>query len=96
MKQRHAPGGGEVTLRIDARAGGAIIEVGDDGPGIPTLDRTRAMEPFHRLARASGEGSGLGLGIAREAAASLGGTPELTERGAGPGLVFRYRRRVAP
>jgi two-component system, OmpR family, sensor kinase len=86
--------GGKVTLRVGLRGGEAIIEVIDDGPGIPVADRVRAMEPFHRLAQAGGEGSGLGLSIAREAAASLGGTLELAQRSQGSGLVFRYCQRV--
>jgi len=92
---RYTPEGGEVTLRLAADAGEAIIEVIDNGPGIPAAERARAMEPFHRLASTGGEGSGLGLSIAREAAARLGGVLELAERRGGPGLVFRYRQRSA-
>lgn len=88
--------GGQVTLRIDADRDCVIIEVIDDGPGIPAAERARVLEPFHRLERASGVGSGLGLSIAREAAARLGGVLELAGRGDGSGLVFRYyQRRVA-
>ena len=69
------------------------------------------MEPFHRLphggsqegerlgsqdsARGRETGSGLGLSIAREAAARLGGVLELAQRQGGTGLVFRYRQRLA-
>jgi len=92
---RYTPEGGEVTLRLDADAQDAIIEVIDNGPGIPAAERDRVLEPFHRLARGGGEGSGLGLSIAREAAARLGGTLELAARRGGPGLTFRYRQRRA-
>jgi len=37
-----------------------------------------------------GEGSGLGLSIAREAANGLGGTVSFHERDDGPGLIFRF------
>jgi len=87
--------GGEVTLRIDADPEYATIEVIDDGPGIPAAERARVLEPFHRLEQASGEGNGLGLSIAREAAIRLGGRLELADRSGEPGLTFRYRQRRA-
>jgi len=92
---KYAPKDGEVTLRIDADPEYAIIEVIDDGPGIPAAERARVLEPFSRLEQPSREGSGLGLSIAREAASRLGGTLELAERSGGrPGLTFRYRQRL--
>ena len=85
--------GGQVTVRIDADQDQAIIEVIDDGPGIPAADRDRVLEPFRRLPQASGQGSGLGLSIAREAAIRQGGSLELAERDGQTGLIFRYRQR---
>lgn len=76
----------EVVVRA-ARdgAGRALLEVLDDGPGIPEADRERVFERFVRLdadrGRASG-GTGLGLAIAREIARAHGGEVEVT---AGPG-----------
>jgi len=87
--------GGKVTLGIDADAHDAIIEVIDDGPGIPAAGRDRVLEPFRRLAQANRQGSGLGLSIAREAAMKLGGSLELAERNGQTGLIFRYRQRRA-
>lgn len=97
---KYAPLGGEVTLRLcPARAGephagpdGDVIEIIDDGPGIPPAERARVFDPFHRLPGAAAEGSGLGLAIAREAAAALGGTVSLHHRTGGSGLVFRYHQ----
>jgi len=88
----HGRAGGQVTVRIDADQDQAIIEVIDDGPGIPAAERASALEPFHRLEHAGAAGSGLGLSIAREAAVRLGGILELADRSDGPGLTFRYRQ----
>ncbi|WP_308109100.1 sensor histidine kinase, partial [Streptomyces antimicrobicus] len=74
---RHARG--EVVVRAyrDDGTGAPVLEVTDDGPGIPEADRERVFERFVRLdpdrARAGG-GAGLGLSIAREIARTHHGT----------------------
>ncbi|SOD59299.1 Signal transduction histidine kinase [Streptomyces zhaozhouensis] len=67
--QRHAAG----RVRVSLRAVGdeALLEVGDDGAGVPEADRERIFERFVRLddARSRDEGgAGLGLAIARDVA----------------------------
>jgi two-component system OmpR family sensor kinase len=83
--------GGEVTLRLASDDLGALIEVVDNGPGIPLPDRERVFDSFYRMSGAGRDGSGLGLAIAREAAARLGGTVRLHDPREGSGLVFRFR-----
>lgn len=65
-----------VVVRAAAEEGWALLEVTDDGPGIPEADRDRVFERFVRLdadrGRAGG-GTGLGLAIAREIARAHGG-----------------------
>ncbi len=89
---KYTPEGGEVTLRLLSDNDHAVIEVVDNGPGIPVLERERVLDAFYRMPGAAGEGSGLGLAIAREAAIRLGGSVSVHEREQGPGLIFRYRQ----
>jgi signal transduction histidine kinase len=67
-----------VTLRVGLDAEQAVVEVLDDGPGIPMADRDRIFERFVRLdesrARDEGVGSGLGLAIVSEIVRGHGGT----------------------
>ena len=61
---------------------GTIVEIADDGPGIPAYERERVFGRFVRLdaSREHASGSaGLGLAIAREIAAAHGATIVLTE-----------------
>ena len=65
---RFTPEGGEVTLRAGARGSTVVLEVLDNGPGIPPEALARVFERFYRTdeARTTDEGgSGLGLAIAR-------------------------------
>lgn len=80
----------QVTLRVRTEAGRLLIEVVDDGDGIPADQRERVFDRFTRLDDARDRdagGSGLGLAIARELARRDGG--EITLHDADPGLVAR-------
>lgn len=89
---KYTPVGGEVTLRLLPNDKDDVIEVVDNGPGIPFTERERIFDSFYRIPGASGDGSGLGLAIAREAANRLGGTVSAHARQEGSGFVFRYRQ----
>jgi signal transduction histidine kinase len=62
---RHGPADGTVTVSAAADAGRLVIEVADEGPGIPVEQRYRVFERFTRGDRSTGGGTGLGLAIAR-------------------------------
>jgi signal transduction histidine kinase len=65
-----------VTFALTERDGTAVLEVGDDGPGIPEGERERAFERFTRLDEArtpAAGGTGLGLAITREIVQAHGG-----------------------
>ncbi len=70
-----------VALR--QRPGGYLIEVKDEGPGIPDWEKEKVFEAFYRSASArelDSEGMGLGLPIARSIILAHGGTIELRDR----------------
>ncbi|MEF3118367.1 HAMP domain-containing sensor histidine kinase [Streptomyces chrestomyceticus] len=79
---RYAASGVRIVAWGDPEAGQAVLEVVDDGPGVPEADRGKVFERFARLDAARGRetgGTGLGLAIARGIARAHGG--ELTVRG---------------
>jgi signal transduction histidine kinase len=84
----HAESG--VELRLDSHDGHVVLDVIDDGPGVPVDEREQIFERFHRgdPARTRGApGTGLGLAIARSLAERAGGRLELLD--SGPGARFR-------
>jgi signal transduction histidine kinase len=71
---RHSPADGTVTAAARREAERLVIEVTDEGPGIPPEERAGVFERFTRGARAGGKtGTGLGLAIARWAVELQGG-----------------------
>ena len=56
-------GSGTITVRTRAREDAIVVEVVDDGPGIPEEIQSRVFEPFFTT-KDVGEGTGLGLEIA--------------------------------
>ncbi|GGO14897.1 hypothetical protein GCM10010116_30010 [Microbispora rosea subsp. aerata] len=88
---RHAASAVEVRVRAEEAA--ALLEVRDDGPGIPPEDREAVFDRFTRLDDArtrDAGGSGLGLAIVKEIATRHGGTVTITDAPAG-GACFTVR-----
>jgi signal transduction histidine kinase len=84
--------GKHANVRLQRLAGaGFVVEVSDDGPGVPDIEKPKVFEPFYRTQAArdrDSQGMGLGLSIARSVVLSHGGTIELHD--ATPtGLVVR-------
>ncbi|MXG88929.1 HAMP domain-containing protein [Nocardioides sp. YIM 123512] len=85
-------GRGRVVLTTTLELGSVVIEVEDDGPGVPEADRERIFERLTRLddarERRSG-GVGLGLAIARGIARAHGGDLTCHQARRGSGARFR-------
>jgi two-component system, OmpR family, sensor kinase len=80
-----------VEVAIGRDGSDVVVEVRDHGPGIPSEERERVFERFHRLDHQGIPGSGLGLAIAAAVVRSHRGTIELRDPPAGNGLLVRVR-----
>jgi signal transduction histidine kinase len=74
----HTAAGVRIVVRVRSDGGRAVLEVADDGAGIPPEARTHVFERFYRLEGRRAAGSGLGLAIARELAEVMDGRLELS------------------
>lgn len=79
---KYTPDGGRAVVRLRCGERWCVIEVEDNGPGIPDDEKTKVFERFYRLddsrARDTG-GTGLGLAITREAVLLHNGKIEVTD-----------------
>jgi C4-dicarboxylate-specific signal transduction histidine kinase len=79
--------GNEVKIAVRRGTGNRIlIQVSDNGPGVPAAIRDRIFEPFFTT-KAVGEGTGLGLAMAYGLVRDMGGTLSLLPDG--PGATFQ-------
>ncbi len=73
----HAVGpGGTVRVRCKQEEPFVVVEVEDDGPGVPEGSEELIFDPFFST-KAPGEGTGLGLAVSRSLAEAMGGLLEL-------------------
>ena len=85
---RYGRKGGRVVVELTELAGGLVLCVADDGPGIAPAERDLIFDRFYRGAGHETAGSGLGLAIVKEAATRLGGSVRLTRGLEGNGCGF--------
>ncbi|HSK50749.1 MAG TPA: HAMP domain-containing sensor histidine kinase [Solirubrobacterales bacterium] len=94
----HTPAGCRIELSLHERDGEAVLEVGDEGPGIPSELRAQVFDRFvrgeGRADVAAVPGTGLGLAIVRSVAESHGGKAEIADSPSG-GALFRIRLPLA-
>ena len=86
---RYTQPGGKVTVALRFASGVAVIEVADNGPGIPAGERSRVCNRFVRLVGTGTTGAGLGLSIVSRAVELLGASLELADNPDGRGLCVR-------
>lgn len=85
---KYSPDGGRVLLRATRQGGNAVLEVSDQGRGIPPAQRDAALLPFRRLESAPEvPGSGLGLSLVAAVVRLHGGRLQLDDNA--PGLIVR-------
>jgi two-component system OmpR family sensor kinase len=88
---RHTPEGSEIQVAVERRNGHAVLEVSDDGPGLPVGMEDQIFSRFVRGAGpadvAADSGTGLGLAIVKAVATSHGGD---VEAGASPAGGARF------
>jgi signal transduction histidine kinase len=81
---RHAAS--EIRLALRGDDGRVVLEIDDDGPGVPSEQRTAVFERFTRLDDARDRqhgGAGLGLAIVAEIAAAHGGSASVVDAPSG-------------
>lgn len=77
---KYTPGGGEVGLTVAVQNGKAVLEVTDNGMGIPAEALPHVFERFFRVDKARSRalgGAGLGLPIVKSICTAHGGTVEV-------------------
>jgi signal transduction histidine kinase len=98
---KYSPAGGEITLTAaeehDATGAWAVVQVRDQGIGIPAEDLPHVFDRFYRAGNARGQapGSGIGLAGARQIVEQHGGRIS-AESELGAGATFTLRLPLAP
>ena len=89
-----APGHVTVRLQSDPFSRALVLQVEDNGPGVPAAERETVFQPFYRALGTNVHGTGLGLSIVREIAAQHRAVVDLDDAHPGqqpPGALFTVR-----
>lgn len=90
---KYAPEGSVIRIEGWADADNVVVQVSDEGPGIPPADLTRVFDTFYRVRKGDQvrAGTGLGLSICRGFIEAMGGTITAGNRTDRSGAVFTVR-----
>ena len=93
---KYAPEGSRIELRARRDGDAVVIEVVDEGPGIPPGDLERIFDKFYRVHAQDRHraGTGLGLAICRGFVEAQGGRIEAQNRRDHPGAILTLRMPV--
>jgi len=83
--------GARITVRFFKKGDQAIVEVEDNGPGIPVDEQVKIFERFYRIPGGSEEGCGLGLPIVKEIISRHSGHISIINENSKVGTVFRIQ-----
>lgn len=86
---RYCNENGHIVVRLSKLQHEVMLEVCDNGPGIPAELRARVFERFFRILGNKSPGSGLGLGIVQQICQLHNGRVELDAPQTGTGLIVR-------
>lgn len=78
---------GKIIVRVYQQSNEIVLQVRDDGPGIPIELRTRVFERFFRILGNKEQGSGLGLSIVQQICTLHNGRVVLDKPAEGTGLI---------
>jgi two-component system sensor histidine kinase GlrK len=73
---KYSPVGGRIGIRVSRRAEQVVVDIMDEGPGIPNDERERIFEPFFQGKTPTGRhirGTGIGLSVVQECVEAHGG-----------------------
>jgi signal transduction histidine kinase len=97
---RYTPDGGVIRLAGFADSGRAVVEVSDNGVGIPLDQQAIIFEKFtqleHPMSDRSRSGLGIGLSLVKELVTLHHGTVTVSSQGPGQGSTFRIEMPLAP
>lgn len=93
---RYTPAEGSITVRTMVQDHASVLEVEDNGPGIPASEADAVFERFYRIKGSPGDGCGLGLAIVREIARTHNAAVEPKTPPAGQGTLMRVTFPVPP
>lgn len=90
---KYAPEGTSIRIQAFADDGWVVLQVMDEGPGIPEEDLERVFDTFYRVRKGDqvSAGTGLGLSISRGFVEAMGGTITATRRPDRSGVIFTIR-----
>ncbi len=87
---------GRISMRSIVKADHVVVEIADNGPGIPKENLSRIFEPFFTT-KDVGEGTGIGLAFSHRIVESHGGQLSVTSQpGNGATFTVRLERTDAP